>query len=537
MSIVSVGPQVLARKCLAALTLPLVTNNGVIRTVDTPLGNALQNLCGFNYKQLTLSKFLTELKYLGVGEDLLKHQVGFWQERWKTHVKRDLELPLLCYYVDGNTKALWSKKHVKQSKVTMLGRVMGCLEQVFVHDSYGRPIYFETYSGQAPLGEYVLKLFEKIEESLEGAGPALPVNRAIVLDGASNSVRTLRAFAAQKKYHYITTLDDNQWKERKVRQEGRPERYGYGNATLRDCEVELEDSQERGYLIVSRAIVVEWDYGKRTVLLTSLSPDVVGVSEVVKAYFERWPDQELPFRAMKSVASLHRVAGYGKQEVDNPRVIERQKELRELIEALRIELAEPVRQIAVEEEAIATLVKQERALRARKRIVDGRRILPRKDHERLLEVGRRIDAHARRIKRIEKPYARSFRRLRKAQREWLRLQGKERVYKADVELDQIMTFFRVSLVNLYSYLAHEIFQGSSVSMNKLVQTVLLAPALIEETEETKTVTLEYNKKDPKTMTRLRAALNRLNHLGCQTLTGKSLQFKLGTISSHLNSHK
>ena len=46
-------------------------------------------------------------------------------------------LPLLCYYVDGNTKALWSKKRVKKNKVTMLGRVMGCLEQVFVHGAQG----------------------------------------------------------------------------------------------------------------------------------------------------------------------------------------------------------------------------------------------------------------------------------------------------------------------------------------------------------------------------------------------------------------
>jgi len=43
----------------------------------------------------------------------------------------------------------------------MLGRVMGCLEQVFIHDSFGHPIYFETYSGHAPVGEYVLSMFKK----------------------------------------------------------------------------------------------------------------------------------------------------------------------------------------------------------------------------------------------------------------------------------------------------------------------------------------------------------------------------------------
>lgn len=537
MSIISVDAQVLERKCLAALALPIVTNNGVIRSVDAPLGNALLNLCGFNYKQATLNKFLAELKYLGMAEALLLHQVGFWQKRWEDHPKRDLELPVLCYYVDGNTKALWSKKHVKQNKVTMLGRVMGCLEHVFVHDSYGRPIYFETYSGQAPLGEYVLSLFEKIEQSLEGPGLDLPVHRALVLDSASNSVRTLRAFAAQEKYHYITCLDDNQWKRRKIRREGRPERYPYGDATLRDCEVELKDSRERGYLITSRAIAVEWDYGKRTVLLTSLSPQVLGASEVVKGYFDRWPDQELPFRTMKAVACLHRVAGYGKQEVTNPRVLERQEELRERIAGLRVQLEEPLQQMAEQEEAIASLVEEELPLRARSRIVKGRRLLLKKDEKRFAEIGREMDARERRVRDIKKPHAHLFRRLRSAEREWLRLQGKENVYKVDVELDQIMTFFRVSLVNLCSYLTHELFHGSSISMNQLVQTLLLLPALIAETADKKEVTLQYNDKDPKTMSHLEDALKNINDLGLLTPAGKSIEFKIGEIDSALKSMK
>ena len=291
MSITTAETHILARKCLATLALPVVTHNGQVRSVDTPLGNALKHICGFNYKQATLNKFLAELKYLGVADDLLRHQVAFWQERWQSHPKGPLQMPVLCYYVDGNTKALWSRKRVKQNKVTMLGRVMGCLEQVFVHDNCGRPIYFETYSGHAPVGEYVLSLFEKIEQSLQGPGRNLSVSRAIVMDGAGNSVRTLRAFAAQDKYHYITSLDDNQWDERKLRRVGRPQRYRYGDATLRDCEIELEDSQpdEKGYLIVSRAVEIQWDHGKRTVLLTSLNAELVVASEVVKSYFDRWP--------------------------------------------------------------------------------------------------------------------------------------------------------------------------------------------------------------------------------------------------------
>ena len=533
MSICTASPLVMARKSLAMLALPLVTNNGMVRSVDTPLGDALGCLCGYNYKQSTLTKFVAELKYLGIAEYLLRSQITFWQKFWKKHPYREMDSPLLCYYVDGNTKALWSKKRVKKNKVTMLGRVMGCLETVFVHDNFGRPIYFETYSGHAPVGEYVLSLFKKIEKALEGPGNQLPVNRAIVMDAANNSVRTLRAFAAQDKYHYITSLDDNQWNPRKIRGEGEPQRYHYGQATLTDCEIELRDSQEEGYLITSRAIKIEWDYGKRTVIITSLDPAILGASEVVKAYFDRWPDEELQFRSMKQVACLNRVAGYGKQQQEDYNVLEKQRELQSKIRALRTALSGLAPAVQEQETAIVELIKEERKLREISRIEDGHRILPQKEQERFQKIGREISKSQRAITKIMEPRKGEFKRLRSLEREWLRLQGKETVYKVDVELDEIMTFFRVSLVNMYSYLLYELFGQEAVSMNRLVHSILHIPALIEESDEAKIVTLKNNEKDPDMMARLSNAIPRLNNLGLRELSGKTVEFRVGDIDSHL----
>ena len=535
MSISTAGPLVLARKSLAMLALPLVTNNGMVRSVDTPSGDALRCLCGYNYKQSTLTKFVAELKYLGVAEYLLRSQIKFWREFWEKHPIGEMELPVLCYYVDGNTKALWSKKRVKKNKVTMLGRVMGCMETVFVHDNFGRPIYFETYSGHAPAGEYILSLFRKIETALEGPGSQLPVNRAIVMDAAHNSVRTLRAFAAQKKYHYITSLDDNQWNPRKIRSEGEPQRYHYGDASLSDCEIELKDSQEEGYLITTRAIKIEWDYGKRTVILTSLDPAILGVSEVVKAYFDRWPDEELQFRSMKQVACLNRVAGYGKQQQEDLNVVRKQRELQRKISVLRTALSGLVPAIQEQETVIAELIKEERKLREISRIEDGRRILPPKEQARFQEIGREISKKQRAITKIIEPQKDEFKRLRGLEGKWLRLQGKETVYKADVELDEIMTFFRVSLVNMYSYLLYELFGEEAVSMNRLVHSILHMPALIEETDEVKRITLKNNEKDPDTMEKLRNAICRINNLGLSELSGKAVEFRVGDIDSQLYS--
>jgi transposase len=524
MDVAKVTAAVIARKCLAVLTLPFVTRNGEIRTVNAPTGQALKSFCGFHYSQATLVKFLAELKYLGVSTDLLHHQVGFWREIWRRETPEQENVPLLCYYVDGNTKALWSTKRVKKNKVTMLGRVMGCLEQVFVHDSHGRPIYFETYSGHAPMGEYILSLFKKIEDSLEGPGAKLPVHRASVMDAASNSVRTLRAFAAQDTYHYITSLDDNQWDPRKIRKRGRPQRYRHGAATLRDCEIELQDSREKGYLFVVRAIEILWDRGKRTYLITSLPTQIIGASLVVKSYFDRWPDEELSFKVMKAVACLHRVAGYGKQKLPDEAVVQRQRELTSQIRELKNKLSRPQSSIEEEEAHLAKLYPKERRLRARSKIVDGKRILPSSEAKELEGITRLINKHHRRIAAIRKKDP-DFKRLDRAQREWLRLQGKETVYKVDVELDQIMTYFRVSLVNLYSYLA-KLMGYSHLSLVMFLHTVLLLTGRIEETAEAKHVILRKNEKDSETMEALSKALTQINALKIRNGAGQELSFAI-----------
>jgi len=516
--------EAIARKCLAILALPLVTHNGIVRSVDSAMGLRLGTLCGFRYKQSTLNQFLSDLKYLGASEQLLRHQVSYWRKWWDNGSSNDPSFPLLCYYVDGNTKAVWSSKRVKKNQVTMLGRVMGCLEQLFVHDNYGRPVYFETYSGHAPMGEHILSLFQKIEGALAGKGPKLRVNRAIVMDGASNSVRTLRAFAAQKKYHYITSLDDNQWNRRKIRHAGRPERYQYGPASLRDCEIELEDSQEKGYLFVTRAIHIHWDRGKDTYLITSLPSDVIGMSTVVKSYFDRWPDQELVFRAMKRVASLNRVAGYGKQKLTDRGVVERQKELSDKIHQLHEKLTEPRARIRVLETQIDGLIKDEQPLKAKSRVKDGRRHLPKREMEQLQQIGRQISKVERQIKSIRKSDP-AFKQLAKSEREWMRLQGKETVYRVDVELDQIITYFRASLVNLEAHLA-TMMGVSRLSLSTLMANVLFLPGKIIETRTRKEIHLERNEYDPETMQRLSSVLPLLNNMKSKTLRGQVISFAL-----------
>lgn len=523
MNIMRDRAETLERKSLAILSLPVITLNGQVRSVDVALGQALKHLCGFDYKQRSLTKYLSELKYLGVSTVLLKEVAQFWKNEWA----EEQAGPVVCYYIDGNTKALWSSARVKQNKVTMLGRIMGCLEQVFIHDGLGHPMYFETFSGHGPVGEHILGLFEKIEDVLLAVpGSRTTVQRAIVMDGANNSVKMLRAFAAQDTYHYITPLDANQWDARRIRSLGRPVRYRSGAATLREVELELKDSQEPGYLVTSRAVQVEWDKGKRTVLLTSLPAQVVDASAVVGAYFKRWPAQELQFKANKAVVAFHRVVGYGRQEIPNPRVVEAQQKAAQKVEHLTRTLQAPLCEIGVHEAAIAQLIPKERRIRAQTTIRVGKRIVPPALHKQFQAYDKEIRSHQQAIKKVEKAHAQELQQLRKQQQEWLRLQGKEWGYTVDVELDQIVTFHRVSLANLYSYFIKHFLGGPSMSLVSLLHRIIHLPALIEETAETRHVRLRFNKKDPRMMTKLQAAIAKINRLQIQGPRDKLMHFSL-----------
>jgi len=493
MNVIRDDIRTIERKSLAILSLPVITMNGGIRTVDSALGQEVKHFAGFNYRQSSLTKYLNELKYLGVSENLLQNVVTFWAKCWGPEMKELSHRTFLCYYIDGNTKALWSSRRVKQNKVTMIGRVMGCLEHVFIHDSFGHPVYFETYSGHGPCGEHILEMFEKIEGTIqEVPGSRTSVTRVLVMDGASNSVKTLRAFASQDKYHYITPLDDNQWKERRIDSIGRPKRYRYGKATLREVVIELEDSQEKGYLIRTRAIKIDWDNGKMTVLLTSLPVETAGLSEVVRSYFDQ--------------------------------VAQRQGHAAKMINRLTEVLKKPLGDIGVHEESIAKLIPKERRLRNQSEIIHGKRELPERLREQLKSYGKHIEKHEREIKKIEKEHPDHFRLLRKHKREWLGLQGKEAVYKVDVELDQIVTFHRVSLANLYAYFIKHFLGGQPMSMTDLLHKLIHLPATIKETDAVRKIILDYNKKDKLMMEKLSEAIEKINALHVIGPQGKRMEF-------------
>ena len=517
----------LNRKNLALLLLPLATNNGASRSIDKPLGSALRYACGYNYKNATIDKYLRELKYLQVSTELINCNARFWSNFWKQYDSADHKVA--CYYIDGNVKPLWSSKRCRKGKVSMLGRVMNCLEQVVIHDGFGRPIYFRTFSGNADLQSHALQSMEQLDELLNEGQKVRTnnsrCNRALILDGGGNSVQTLRAFS-KSDYHYITILDTNQIHERKFKDLSSIERYRYGKASLNDCRIELVDSKEPRYIYESRAVHVHWDNGKECCLVTSIPNNIFDASEIVKAYFDRWPFCEKQYAMMKAAVCFYQVVGYGKKYVSDENMIDRIKKHQTDLQQLQHELRIPLSQITANEQKFQMLFEKERQLKEKSKIKDGKRIQSPRNQEALKTCQRDIRKIQREIKKIEEPFEKKFAALKKKSKEFARIQGKQKVYHVDVELDQLLTSFRLTFANLLAFLAKEILDDMHVEMSTLIQSILFLSGTIEQFPDYRKVYINKNEKDPKFMEKLSKGLLKLNALKIRHPSNAIYEFTL-----------
>ena len=146
--------------------------------------------------------------------------------------------------------------------------------------------------------------------------------------------------------------------------------------------------------------------------------------------------------------------------------------------------------------------------------------------EQLDSYAKQIRSHEREIKKIENEQLDHFRHLRKHRREWLRLQGKETVYKVDVELDQTLTFHRVSLANLYAYFIKHFLGCQPISTTDLLHRIIHIHATIEQTDNVREIILDYNKKDKLMMEKLSSAIEKMNALNVIGPQGKRMRFSL-----------
>ncbi len=513
--------KTLSRYNLALLCLPLVTSNGKSSRVNRVKGNDLKFLCGYNYKDAALDKYLRELKYLKVSENLIVETASFWLKFWKERYGE--ESVFVCYYIDGNTKALWSSQRCYKGKVTMLGRVMGCLENVFIHDGRGHPLYFQTFQGHADLGKHALGMIKQLTRHFDDS--QVSVRRILVIDGGGNSVKAMRRFQESEE-NFITILDKNQVKGRRFKHKKKPGRYRFGDAELIDCRIELGDSTDREYIYEVRAVIVRWDNGRESVLVTDIPREVLDASEVTKRYFDRWPMQEKRFRDAKEALDIHRIVGYGKRVESYDSMKENYRKLRQSIVRLRKKLRSPLAEIEAIEQELKGLYLKERKLRESSEIEQGTRRLGAEDAKQLKGCEKEINRYLRAQKAVEKEHKEDFARLKKDTKEAERIRLKDRVYRIDTELDQLLTCFKLSFANLCSLLLSECMNHTRYEMLTLFESIFQLDGYSLLTATEKRIDLERNQKEPKVMKAVGECMKKLNSMGIQDPQGRTLQFTM-----------
>jgi len=520
MNIFHMSEKVISRYNLALLCLPLVTSNGRSSRVNRVLGNDLSFLCGYNYKDAALDKYLRELKYLKVSEKLVTEIAKFWMRFW--HDQDEGETFFACYYIDGNTKALWSSKRHYKGKVTMLGRVMNCLENVFIHDGKGHPLYFQTFHGHADVGKHALRMITELTKHFDDN---FSVKRILVIDGAGNSVKTMRGFHGSDEY-FITILDKNQMKERRFKHIGKGKKYKHGKAILFDSQVELEDSSEKGYIYESRAVIVKWENGRQSVLLTDISCELLDANEITKRYFDRWPMQEKQFRDAKSIVNIHRIVGYGKRSENYDKMKEKHKKITKTIRQLKLKLKKPLKEIEKIEKELVKLYRQEKKLREESSINLGKRVLCDDRLDELKQCKKIIDRNLRKQKAIEKQYKEDFKKLKENMREEERIRLKDKVYRIDTELDQIMTCFKLSFANLCSLFLSGCMNHERFEMQTLFDSIFQLDGDAKISDKEKIIIINKNPKEPKLMNKLEAAIVKLNGMKMINLDGRQMKFSI-----------
>jgi transposase len=615
MRIFSLSRESIKRHSLALFSLPLVTANGRVRSVDNPRGDALKYLCGFNYRASTLDMHVRDLKYLQISNLLIETTAKFWIDFWSSRNKSDNIF--VCYYIDGNTKALWSSKPCHKGKVTMLGRVMNCLEQVFIHDGQGHPLYFQTFNGHADFGKNALKMMDQISKYLEkntDLENQFTVNRILVMDAAGNGVRTLRemdqsylfswkeipgndserftdflklnydvdwvttakitktdddktiiitgernfiSLSLDKEntelnlkidndktdkfivktengklniydksiYYFITMLDSNQVNDRKVKFLSEKKRYEFGKAYLTDYMIELLDSNDKGYVYETRAVQVDWDNGRTCVLITSLPIEIFSTDNVVKSYFDRWPAQELSFKDMKSKVNINRVVGYTKKLINNEKVLENIEKLQNQIAELEEELELPLKKIKDIEEIMQSKINQERIYREKSIIVNGERILSELDAQILKDIQAEIKSLDRKIKAIEMEDEKLFNSFKSKKTELARIIDKKKIYSVDVELDQIMTCYKISLANICCYFLEKCLNGEKMTLQQIFEKIFELRAKVKIDGDQRNIMIKRNLKQKDMMKRLESGFEILNYLRIKDIYGNIYNFK------------
>jgi len=144
----------------------------------------------------------------------------------------------------------------------------------------------------------------------------------------------------------------------------------------------------------------------------------------------------------------------------------------------------------------------------------------------LKSIQKEINSIKRKIKKIEKDHLKQFTSLKKKKDELARIIDKKKIYSVDVELDQIMTCFKISFANICCYLLDECFNGEKMTLQRLYDVVFDLHGKVKIDGDQRNIIVERNPKQEDVMRKLESAFDVVNSMGVKDLNGRRYNFKL-----------
>ena len=519
--------EALYRKNYSLTMLPLVTDSTRWSTLEHWQGDYLGTLVGYPYQASTLEKHLGELKMAELSDVALFSVASFWTAPGM-HPTGPLESGVILY-ADTTTKPIWTHDFARCAKVSKAGnRVMPATSTLALHAGCGTPLIYRSFSGRVSLPAEVGALLEQWEE-LAGDGTA---QRLIVMDREAHATWFFKELPS--RWLYIIPLCTSVTGPNARFEELEPwEAYGEHGDQTREGFLWLNDSHKKDAQLRVRVVARKRHRtGKVAWFATSTERESFGAGTVIDLYFRRWPAQEHVFRNANGRVGLGVHHGFGRALVQNVAVIDQIEKL----EGRHRKNTALYKQASQEaSEIMLSHDRQVEAVKETENHVAGLR----KEVDRAVDKGStqtplfRENYKALQVQQDRLPKARAAADAMRAKNKALtekamkakaaadldlieleRRTKQTRVFTVDVELDQIMTAFKLTFMNLCGYFLVHYFGDRKVELDTLIKAVFTLPGERVRTRATETIRIYRQPRERKFMPLVEEA--------CRLLTEKRL---------------
>lgn len=499
MKLVQVSPEVVARKLLSLVLLPVAVARD-LRELDEGVNQALGRLTGFPYRANTLDKFMRELKYAEAG--------GVLAVGWSMLLRAEGEVVdaatgAVLVFGDATTHPLFTALYTRSLPVASKHKVMPGMATTTLTNGVGSIVQYSVSSGSTCLRDSLPALLDAYEAAF-GPGRA---NRVLIVDREGHSKSFFRSL--DSRWQFIIALTSKVTGPKAVFKDQAPWVSRAEGGEVCDALLLLRGRGNDPELWVRVVGLRRHPEGRTMWFATNTPATPFTPSEVVRIYFQRWPCQELRFRDGKGRVGLHRQHGYGKALPDKLAVLQRtdvldaelhelddrlddaHADLRWLDEQHKEETKVLDRFVAEERRATTALAAVAAApveeLRAAATALTSLRADVEGARAKLTARIQQRDDRSRVATRIEGDVA-------KRRQERDNLEKKSRAFAVDHELDEVMLLPRALFLHASNKLQRELL-GTCFETDTLIRRILQRPGELHVGPDHRSVVIYRNPHD------------------------------------------